>query len=477
MNKNSFGRRITVAALAAAMWIMPVAAMAQQTQIVAPKNKYKVQDDIKLGNQASAEVEQKFPLINDSDAAAYIQRVGQRLAAAIPPQFRHPEFNYRFKWVNASDINAFALPGGPMYVNRGMIESARNEGEMAGVMAHEISHVALRHATAQATKATSAGSTARNIGLILGGAILGGQSGAQLGAAGAAIWQAKYSREYESQADMLGAQIMTNAGYDPHDLANVFKTIQQTEGGGSPPSWLSDHPDLGKRYDAINREATYLNISSNPIKITRDFERIQARFRAMPRARSMSQIERDAQSGRLPNNQPSGRENDPVSNGRYSNSVEYPSSRTRSYSGLNWIRLSVPSNWQDFASQNAVQFAPEGAYGDQGITRGVMIGLYQGQGRDMLSDSEGYLSEILQGNSYLRQRGRFTSANVAGQQGYTTSASGRSPVTGKTEVITVYTTQLRNGQLFYAVTVVPDDESYNYNSAFRTVLSSIRLNN
>src|SRR5438445_7160195 len=182
MNKYSFGRQMTVAALAAAMWIMPVAVMAQQTRIVAPKNKYKVQDDIKLGNQASAEVERQFPLINDSDASAYIQRVGQRLVASIPPEFQHSEFSYRFKWVNASDINAFALPGGPMYINRGMIESARNEGELAGVMAHELSHVALRHATAQATKQSSAGSTLRNLGLILGGAVIGGQAGAQAGA-------------------------------------------------------------------------------------------------------------------------------------------------------------------------------------------------------------------------------------------------------------------------------------------------------
>src|SRR5439155_17794952 len=93
----------------------------------------------------------------------------------------HPEFDYRFTWVNARDINAFALPGGPMYINRGMIEAAHNEGELAGVMAHELSHVALRHATAQATKQSSFGSQARTLALILGGAALGGQGGAQLG--------------------------------------------------------------------------------------------------------------------------------------------------------------------------------------------------------------------------------------------------------------------------------------------------------
>lgn len=244
--------------MVATMWIMPVAALAQQTRIVAPKNKYKVQDNVKLGSDASREVEKQFPIISDADASAYLERIGSRLVQAIPNRFDQPAFNYRFKWVNASDLNAFALPGGPMYVNRGMIEAAKNEGELAGVMAHEISHVALRHATAQATKQGSAKNTLGTIGLILGGAILGGQTGAQLGAVAAAAWQTKYSREYESQSDTLGAQIMADAGYDPSDLANVFQTIASQDKGGAP-EWLSSHPDPGNRYQAISATAR-LNI-------------------------------------------------------------------------------------------------------------------------------------------------------------------------------------------------------------------------
>ena len=117
-----------------------------------------------------------------------------------------------FKWVNASDLNAFALPGGPMYVNRGMLEKANNEGELAGVMAHELSHVALRHATAQATKNSSAGNTAAACCLILGGAAVGGQAGARARPIAAQSFMLKYSREYESQADALGAIIMARAG-------------------------------------------------------------------------------------------------------------------------------------------------------------------------------------------------------------------------------------------------------------------------
>jgi predicted Zn-dependent protease len=468
MNKNAFMRRSVTGLLALSMWIVPVAAIAQRTQIVAPKNKYKVQDDIKLGADASAQVERQFPIINDADATAYIQRVGQRLVSAIPAEFRQPAFNYRFRWVNVSDLNAFALPGGPMYVNRGMIEMARNEGEMAGVMAHEISHVALRHATAQATKQSSAKNTLGAIGLILGGAIVGGQTGAQLGGLFAQSWMLKYSREYETQADTLGARIMADAGYDPRDLANVFKTIQeQSKGGG--PEWLSSHPDPGNRYEKINREAQYLNVSANPIKVTRDFERIQARFRAMPKARSMSEIERSGGSG-------GGPVENPTSNGRYSDRVAAPSTRMRAYTGLNWLRLNVPSNWLDFASQDDVQFAPEGAYGNQGITRGMMIGIGRTQDNDLERATSDYLNGILQANSYLQQRGGLIETYVANRRGYTTVLSGRSPVTNRTENVTIYTVGLRNGQLFYFITVVPNDESYAYNATFRNILNSVRLN-
>ncbi len=471
MNKINFYKRIGAVAMMATLLTLPIAAIAQ-TRIVAPKNKYKVQDDIKLGADAARQVEQQMPIISDADATRYIERVGQRLVASIPQQFQQPAFNYRFQWVNASDINAFALPGGPMYINRGMIEAAHNEGELAGVMAHELSHVALRHATAQATKQSSFGSQARSIALILGGAVVGGQTGAQLGQVFAAGFFLKYSREYETQADTLGSQIMAKAGYDPRDLANVFRTIEE-QSKGRGPEWLSDHPNPGNRYENINREASYLNVS-NPIKITRDFERVQARFRAMPQARTMAQIEKDAQNGRGTEGNPNAP--NPTANGRYSNSVQYPSNRVRAYTGLNWLRVNVPSNWIDFSSQDDVQFAPEGAYGDQGITRGALIGIYNGRNRNLSRDSEAYVSEMLQGNSYLTQRGGLVQTYVAGRQGYTAVLSGRSPITGRTEVVTIYTTQLRNGGLFYADTVVPDTEAQNYSYAFRAMLNSIRLN-
>src|ERR1043166_5620223 len=120
-----------------------------QTKINAGWNLFSPEQDAEIGVQSAQEAEQQLPILRDAEVQNYVNRIGQRLAANAGG----PRFNYQFKVVNASDINAFALPGGYIYVNRGIIDNARNEGEVAGVLAHEISHVALRHGTHQASKA------------------------------------------------------------------------------------------------------------------------------------------------------------------------------------------------------------------------------------------------------------------------------------------------------------------------------------
>ena len=462
-----FRSRLFAFWLAVTVCASPFAAVAQTT-VSAPKNRYKVQDDLDLGRKTAAQVEQKYPILTDEDITGYVERVGQRLVASIPPQFQQPAFNYRFKVVNASDINAFALPGGPMFVNRGMIEAARNEGEMAGVMAHEISHVALRHSTAQATKQGSAGSILGQLGLILGGAVLGGETGAQAGAYAAAAWMTKYSREYESQADALGARIMADAGYDPHDLANMFQTIAR-QGGSRGPEWLSSHPDPGNRFQKINQEASYLRVSPNPIKVTRDFERVQARLRGMQPALTMAQIDQGYGNGQ------SGSGTNPMAGGRYTGNVAYPSSRTREFRSGS-LSMNIPSNWQEFTGQSEIMFAPEGAYGSQGITHGIMVGVYQSQSQNLRTATDAFVRNLLQSNSYLRQGSGLQNAYLASRQGFSYSLTGRSPITNRDEDVTVYTTQVSNGRLFYLITIAPDGESYRYQNAFRSILDSVQLN-
>lgn len=457
--------------MAAAIVVTPLCAFGQ-TRIVAPKNKYKPSDDVQVGRQAVAEVERQMPILHDRTIENYVESVGRRLVAAIPQEFQHPEFRYSFQVVNARDINAFALPGGPMYVNRGMIEAARTEGEMAGVMAHEISHVALRHATAQATETQKA-----QIGSILGqiaGAVIGGGLGQAIGGAsqvGFGAWALKYSRKYESQADLLGAQIMARAGYDPLDLANMFRTIERQGGGSNGPEWLSSHPNPGNRYEAITREAQMLHVSNNEGQDPREFQRVQARLRSMSPAQTMAQI---AQSGQQ---YPSDGGNN-GSGGEYTRErVEAPSTRYRTYTGGSLFRVSVPGNWRELSgSSNSITFAPEGGYGNQGITHGVLIGVDQASSRNLQQASTEYVRSLLRSNKYLRQQTSFQHSNIDGRDALAIVLSGRSSITNRNEIVTVYTTLLRDGNLLYYITVVPQNELESYKSVFSRIILSLALN-
>ena len=470
MRTNNYprARMLTVWLMALAIMTMPLNAFAQ-TRISYHSNKYSPSDDVKLGRQAAAEAEQQLPIMRDSDASAYLERVGQRLVASIPQEFQHPEFNYYFKLVDARDINAFALPGGPMYVNRGTIEVAHNEGELAGVMAHELSHVALRHGTAQATKAQKYGLLAGIAGIA--GAILAGPSAGQIGQAAVGAYFLKFSREYETEADVLGAQMMARAGYDPHDLANMFKTIEQQSGGSGGPTFLSDHPSPANRYARINQEAQMLRVS-NRVRDDGDFQRVQARLRGMPRARSMQEI---AQGGRTSGNSNSYPEGN-ISNAR----VAYPSGRYRAYTEGQLFRVSVPDNWRELPGNNDVWFSPEGAYGSVQntavFTHGVNFGLAQAQSNDLRQATDAYIGQLTQGNRNMRQQGGYQRGTIDGRNALAITLSNANEATGRTEVVTVYTTLLRNGSLFYMVAVAPQDEYRNYQSAFTNILRSVKLN-
>ena len=451
-----------------AISVMPFSALAQ-TQIKYHSNKYSVQDDVKLGRQAAQEAEQQFPLLRDEEVRSYVEDVGRRLVSAIPSQFQHSEFQYYFKVINARDINAFALPGGPMYVNRGMIEAARTEGEMAGVMAHEISHVALRHGTAQASKGQKYGLLAGIAGIA--GTILGGPGVGQLAQAPFAVYLLKFSREYETEADILGAQIMAQAGYDPRDLANMFRTLQQQGAGGG--GFLSDHPSPSDRYARIEKEAQYLRVNGGT-RDSREFARVQERLRGQQRAPSMEEIARSGQrnpvgenTGNYPNNPPSGR-------------VEYPSGRFQSYSIFNGgVQVSVPGNWRQINDQNSVWFVPEGGYGQYNgqavYTHGASFGVAQTSNRNLQRATDELINSLAQGNNNLRMNGGYQRTTMSGRNALMSTLSNVNEATGRPESVRLITTQLRNGQLFYMVAVVPQNER-NFESAFQNILRSVRIN-
>ncbi len=440
-----------------------------QTQIPLRKNKYSPADDVQLGRQAAAEIEQKIRLVRDSETNDYLQRVGDRLAAAVPRQFQHEQFEYYFKVVDAKEINAFALPGGPMYVNAGMIVAAKSEGEMAGVMAHEIAHVALRHGTAQATKAAPY-QTLGAIGQI-GGAILGGALGGILGQGsqlGVGVYMLKFSREYETEADILGAQILARAGYDPRNLAQMFRTIEE-QGAKGGPEFLSSHPNPANRYQRIEQEARLLRVEPGAAD-SREFARIQALIAEMPNRSREGSPDRNAANGR---------DRDGRGSGGGLGRVEPPSSRFRTYSDNQLFSLSIPENWADLPSQDSVWFAPEGGYGEANgqatFTHGVNAGVVQTQVRDLRRATSELISGLQRTNGNLRQRAASQQTTLAGRNSFYTSFNNTSDATGRAEVVEILTTQLRNGQLFYVITVAPQSEYRNYESLFQRIAASVRI--
>jgi predicted Zn-dependent protease len=233
-------------------------------------------------------------MVNDRPTDTLVEQIGRRLVAAVPARYAQPAFRYSFDVVNLREINAFALPGGPMFLHRGMLQAARTDDEVAGVMAHELSHVILRHGTLQAAKAQKF-----QLGAVAGqilGAIVGGQKGAMIAQGsqiGLSTYFLKYSREYEREADLLGAQLMARAGYDPRQMANMFQTIEQ-QGGNSGPEFLSDHPNPGNRYDAIVREARSLSIAG-AARTGPAFDAVRSRLARMPPAPTTQQVARAQQ--------------------------------------------------------------------------------------------------------------------------------------------------------------------------------------
>jgi hypothetical protein len=451
--------------------VASIAIVSAQTKVTPPSNKYSVQEDIKLGQEAAGEARRQLPLLRDETVDGYIDRLGQRLAAAIPADQRHPGFNYTFDVVNVRDINAFALPGGPMFVNRGMIEAAKTEGEVAGVMAHEISHVALRHGTAQASKATP-----YQIGQIAGGilgAIVGGTVGqviSQGTAFGLGTAFMKYGREYERQADIEGAQIMARAGYDPRDMASMFRTIEQ-QSGGSGPEWLSDHPNPGNRSAYITKEAELIRVS-NPVRDTAEFDRVKSRLRGMPKAPTTQEATRNR--GRTTTSRGEGNSGNPPS-GR----VSAPSSRYTEYEEGGLFRVSVPSNWRELTSNSSVTFAPDGAYGSYDgqsvFTHGVEIGVARNSSRNLQRATDELIDALAESNPRLRRESGYRQRSVAGRNGLQTVLRNVSDVTRQEETIQLVTTLLSDGSLVYAVGVAPNNEYSAYQPHFQRVIQSLRL--
>jgi beta-barrel assembly-enhancing protease len=237
-----------------------------------------VRDEISLGRQAQQQVRQQVPALGDAAVNRYIDSLGARLARRADG----PRYPYSFDVANRRDINAFALPGGPIWVHRGLIDAAQTEAQLAGVIAHEIAHISNRHAAEQMTKSTFA-----NVGLGLLGAFLGDGRGAQIAQLGAGFaanaTMMKFSRDHEREADLTALRYMKRAGYDPRGMVEFLQVLRSRQGRdpGSVQTFFSSHPAPADRVRRLQQQAAHL---AGGRRDSASFRSVQARLDRLPAA-------------------------------------------------------------------------------------------------------------------------------------------------------------------------------------------------
>lgn len=469
MNRSSQLRPIL--AVMVAVTLMAGAAEAQ-TKVNPGWNMFSPQQDVEIGAQSAAQAERQLPILRDREVDQYVNRIGQRLAANAGG----PQFQYRFRVVNASDINAFALPGGYIYLNRGIIENARNEGEIAGVLAHEIAHSALRHGTHQASKAYAAQAGLQILGGLLGGKV--GNNTAQIlntvGGMGLNALFLKFTRDLETQADVRGAQILAASGYTPADMVSFFQQLEKVD-RSKKTTWLSHHPAPPDRMARIEKERQLLREPSTPTQNTTQLARIKSDLRGYGAAPTMSQIAQGAA-----NNPPMTSSTSSTSIGR----VPAPSSSWREYRGGAYA-IAYPANWRVYDSAGfGVTIAPEGGVGTirgrSEVVYGLIVNHYEPVRRSgrvtLQTATNDLIAQIRQTSPHLRViSGSGQQLQLDGRTALAASLRGRNPNTRLDERVTLVTRALPDGHLIYVVFVTPEAEARNYNGVLNRIVQSVNV--
>ncbi|HVG24463.1 MAG TPA: M48 family metallopeptidase [Thermoanaerobaculia bacterium] len=448
-----------------------------QTKITPGWNMFSPQQDVEIGAQSAAEAEQQLPILKDRELESYINNIGQRLARNAGG----PQFQYRFRVVNASDINAFALPGGYIYLNRGIIETARTEGEVAGVLAHEIAHAALRHGTHQASKAYAAQAGLQILGGLLGGKV--GNNTAQIlntvGGVGMNALFLKFSRELETQADIRGAQILAASGYTPADMVSFFHQLEKVD-TAKKTTWLSHHPAPPDRIARIEKERKLLNEPAEPTQNTTQLASMKSRLRNYGAAPTMAQIAQGATSSGSANNPP-------MTSSSSIGRVEAPSRSWRQYTNRTGsYAVAYPSNWRVYESGGfGVTIAPENGVGNVGgrseVVYGAIVNHYEpansGGRVTMQSATTDLLGQIRQASPHLRVVSGSTQQlrTDNGQTALAASLRGRNPNTNVDERVTVVTRALPDGHLMYLVFVTPEADARNYSTVLNQMVESVQV--
>ena len=240
-----------------------------------------VSQEIEIGREENAQVRKQTAELRDAQVTGYITRIGQRLAKAAPGA----KYPYSFQVADYREINAFSLPGGPVWINCGVLQVAGNESQVAGVLAHEIAHIAQRHAADQLEKTLLARWSLGMLGAMLGN--VGGAGTAQ--AAGAMMANGvflKFSRDDEREADRVGLQVMTKAGWDGRGMIELFETLrrEQRRDPTAVEVFFSTHPSPADRIASLTAATSR---ARGGVRDTKEFRAVKARVLALPAPHSM----------------------------------------------------------------------------------------------------------------------------------------------------------------------------------------------
>lgn len=447
-----------------------------RVEITPCKNNYSPEQQIELGQKAVQQVYGEMPILPESNPVTkYIQALGAKLVSKAPG-YKWP---YKFQVANVAEINAFAIPGGSIFVNLGTIQAAANESQLAGVMAHEISHVVLQHSVCNAAKQQKVGLIA-GIGQIAAGVLLGGAAG-QLAQQGigmtAGLGFLKMSRGAEKEADLMGVGILYDAGYDPRGMSQFFETLQAKYGEGGS-QFMSDHPNPGNRSEYVDQEAASFIKKANYITTTPEFAKIHTAVSGMHAYTS-----KEIASGAWKKQSPNGTVGTGVNQSANvaSSNIDLSTSGTwKAFQGAGYT-LSIPSNWQVYGNQSAAMIAPNGGVarsadgGAGNVIYGVLTDRFQVQGAgDLQGALNALVSDIARDNPGL-SAGSQAAVRGNGVAGRAIECSNPSANNGAGEREWIAAFNGGDGTLRYFVFVAPSKQFEQLRPAFARMLGTISI--
>ena len=427
-------------------------------------NLFSPQQDVQLGRERAAEVDRAYPLLTDPQVVRYVNDLGRQLASLAPSN--NPAYAWTFKVINSSDINAFALPGGYIYLNRGAIEAAENEAQLAGVLAHESGHVVMRHGTHQASEALLAQAPLALLESVLGRS---GSLSGQLTAVGLDLGfnsiLLKNSRDAEIQADAVGAYILYRAGYDPHAMAEFFEIVEKKY-PQKAVQFFSDHPKPEERAKRIDQEASADLFSLGPVERRKsdspEFEIAKKRLLGLAAPSSAETALSPAVNSAIP--------------------PPPPSPRFLKFDGYG-VSLAYPDNWHVQRNEDGVVLVPQGGIVEApqaGAAQayGLSISRFQPQGSRQggwgLVDATEELLEVVRSSNPNLKVIEQRAMNLKGRSALSTLLETDSPLAGQKERDLLVTTR-QSDFMLSLICIAPQSQFDAYKATFDAMLESLEL--